>query len=157
MAPIEIHLTDLAVAAKSIPENTPVVMINLIKFKPQTTYPEGSPHSPLSGQEAYLTRYGGAFFQLSASMSSSSSSDSDESEKHIEPVKPLFLGKPQANLIAEPYGGKEVWDMVGIIWYPNFATFRTLLESNEYQEQALPHRLASIEEYRLYVATELSM
>ncbi len=148
MAPIEIHLVDLGVAEKSIPENTPVVMINLIKFKPQTTYPKGSPHSTLSGQEAYLTRYGGAFFQLSASMSS----DSEQPT-----VKPLFLGKPQANLIAEPYGGKDIWDMVGIIWYPNFAAFRKLLESKDYQEQALPHRLASIEEYRLYAATELSL
>lgn len=142
MATTEIHLADLSIAAKSIPPSDPVVMINLIKFKPQTTYPEGSPHTTVSGEEAYLTRYVPAFFEFVASISEGS-----------EPLmKPLWFGKPQANLIAEPHGGKESWDRVGIIWYPNFATFRRWVESKEYQEGPLQHRLAALEDYRLYAS-----
>lgn len=144
MSPTEIRLIDLAEAAKSLPENVPVVMINLIKFKPRTTYPEGSPFTAMSGEEAYVTRYGGAFLEFAASHSNGS-----------EPLfKPLYSGKPQANFVARPHGGNETWDRVGVIWYPNFAAFRKWVDSKEYEEKALPHRLACIEDYRLYATTQ---
>lgn len=143
MSPVEIHLIDLSVAAKQIPADKPVVMINLLKFKAVTTYPEGSPHSPCSGEEAYLTRYVTAFSKF------------NESVNPDEPnYKVLWLGRPQANMVAPPSGGKEIWDRVGIIWYPNFATFTRWVGSKEYQEGPLIHRLAALEDYRLYATTE---
>ena len=144
MAPIEIQLVDLNNAAKLIPENTPVVMINLIKFKPQTTYPEGTPYTAMSGEEAYATHYVSAFFEFFKS----------KAEGSEPPFKVLFSGKPQTNLVAQPYGGKETWDRVAILWYPDFATFRLWVESKEYKEGPLIHRLASLEDYRLYAAIE---
>lgn len=144
MSTTEIRLVDLAEAAKSLPENKPIVMINLIKFKPRTTYPEGSPFSEMPAEEAYVTRYGGAFFEFAKRHSNSA-----------EPLfKALWQGKPQANFVAPPHGGNETWDRVGIIWYPNFAAFRKWVDSKEYEEKALPHRLACLEDYRLYATIE---
>ncbi|KEF53085.1 uncharacterized protein A1O9_10993 [Exophiala aquamarina CBS 119918] len=144
MSTTEIHLIDLSVAEKSIPSGVPVVMINLIKFKPQTTYPAGSPFTQVSGEEAYTTRYVTAFMKFVASVS----------EEGSEPLmKPLWFGVPQANLVAKPHGGNETWDRVGIIWYPNFETFRRWVDSKEYADGPLHHRLASLEDYRLYAST----
>ncbi|KAJ8111884.1 hypothetical protein OPT61_g5628 [Boeremia exigua] len=39
------------------PEDKPVIMLNMFRFHDQAQYPEGSKHSPCSGQEAFLTRY----------------------------------------------------------------------------------------------------
>ncbi|KAL6252781.1 hypothetical protein RBB50_000500 [Rhinocladiella similis] len=147
MGLVEIKLVDLAGPAKSLPEDKPVVLVNLIKFKAQATYPEGSPHTPIPGREAYYTRYIANFSRISASLAS----------RPEDQFKPLYLGNVEANMIAKPYGGDETFDMVGIIQYPNFGVFRRVIESDEYEEKALPHRLASIEDYRLYVATEMSV
>ncbi|KAI1620664.1 hypothetical protein EDD37DRAFT_164263 [Exophiala viscosa] len=145
MSAIEIHVTDLAVAAKSIPENTPVVMVNLIRFKTETTYPKHSDHSPTSGKEAYLGRYVPAWGAISASVAGSD-----------DAVKPLFLGTPHASLLAGPFG-KEMWDLVRVIAYPNFEAFKKVLESKQYEDTALPHRLASIEDWRLYATTQWTL
>jgi len=144
MSTTEIRLINLSEAAKSIPSDVPVVMINLIKFKPQTTYPAGSPFTQISGEEAYMTRYVAAFMKFVASIS----------EEGAEPLmKPLWFGPSHENLVAQPHGGNETWDRVGIIWYPNFATFRRWVESEEYAEGPLQTRLASLEDYRLYATT----
>ncbi|KAJ9624306.1 hypothetical protein H2204_010862 [Knufia peltigerae] len=145
MGLVEIKLVDLAETAKSIAADKPVVMVNLIKFKEQATYPEGSPHTSIPGHEAYYSRYIANFSRISTSMASNPE----------DKFKPLFLGNIQANIIAKPYGGDETFDMVGIIHYPNFAAFRKVIECEEYKETALPHRLAAIEDYRLYLATEM--
>jgi hypothetical protein len=146
MSSTEVHLIDLAAAAKALPEDEPIVMINLIKFKPRTTYPEGSPFPEMSGQEAYITRYGGAFRDFAVANS--------EGEASEPPFKILWTGKPQINIVAPPHDGGDEWDFVGVIWYPRFANFRKWLDSEEYKEKALPHRLASIESYRLFATVE---
>jgi hypothetical protein len=140
----EIRLNDLSVAAKSLPEDAPIVMINLIKFKPRTTYPEGSTFTEMSGEEAYITRYGGAFRDFAEANSGNSAPS----------IKPLWLGKPQVNLVMPPHGGTEVWDFVGIVWYSKYSEFTKWVGSEEYAKKALPHRLACLEDYRLYATTE---
>ncbi|KIW11610.1 hypothetical protein PV08_10912 [Exophiala spinifera] len=147
MGLVEIKLVDLAEPARLLPEDKPVVLVNLIKFKAQATYPEGSPHTAIPGREAYYTRYVATFSEISASLASTPD----------DKFKPLYLGNVVANMLAKPYGGDESFDMVGIIQYRNFGAFRKVIESKEYEERALPHRLASIEDYRLYVATEMSV
>ncbi|KIV82353.1 hypothetical protein PV11_04472 [Exophiala sideris] len=145
MSVTEIQVTDLSVAAKGIPEDTPVVMVNLLRFKTETTYPKHLDHAPSTGREAYLGRYVPAWSAICASVAGSD-----------DAIKPLFLGKPHASLLAGPFGA-EMWDVVGVITYPSFRAFREVLESKQYQDTALPHRLASLEDWRLYATTELKL
>jgi hypothetical protein len=148
MTTTEVHLIDLAGAAAALPSDQPIVMLNLIKFKPRTTYPADSPFPEMSGQEAYITHYGGAFKEFA--LANSKGKGEGEGEPAEPPFKVLWTGKPQLNIVAPPHDGGEEWDFVGVIWYPRFAEFRRWLDSEEYREKALPHRLASIEKYRLF-------
>lgn len=43
----------LADYAASMPSGVPILMLNLLRYNDQATYPAGSPHSPCSGREAY--------------------------------------------------------------------------------------------------------
>lgn len=140
MAATKINLVDLDTAAKSIPADVPVAMLNLLKFKTQATYPEGSAHTNISGEQAYLTRYIPGIMEITSAWGEDSGAS----------MKPLWVGKLQANMLAEPFNGKDDWDRIGIIWYPNFAAFRKLVESKEYAAGPLQHRHAALEDYRLY-------
>ena len=40
-----------------VPEDTPIVMINLLRYRERAAYPEGSGAEPCSGRDAYR-RYG---------------------------------------------------------------------------------------------------
>ncbi|HSW14360.1 MAG TPA: hypothetical protein VLI06_16050, partial [Solimonas sp.] len=44
---------DIKRIATTIPMNTPVTMLNLLRFREQAAYPEGSGHAPCTGREAY--------------------------------------------------------------------------------------------------------
>ena len=46
---------------QALPENTPFVMLNLLRFKEQADYQNHNNIAPCSGQEAYLNRYVPAF------------------------------------------------------------------------------------------------
>lgn len=140
MAATEIDLIDLDTAAKLIPADVPIAMINLLKFRPQTVYPEGSPDTNIPGEEAYLTRYVASIRKITAAWGEDSGAA----------MKPLWLGKFQANMLAGPFDGNEAWDRVGIVWYTNFAAFRKLVESEEYAAGPLKHRHAALEDWRLF-------
>lgn len=42
----------------------------------------------------------------------------------------------------------ELWDDVVLVEYGNFATFRTVVGSPEYERDAAPHRRAGLENWR---------
>ena len=39
--------------AEAMPADTPIVMLNLLRFSPQANYPSDSDETPCSGREAY--------------------------------------------------------------------------------------------------------
>jgi uncharacterized protein (DUF1330 family) len=105
------------------PEDGPFVMVNLLKFKPAATYPDGS-DAHLSGAEAYA-RYGEAVAKLI--------------EKHGGRLR--FSGRATALMLGEC---DPLWDAVALAEYPSYAAFRAMATSPEYQAIEI-HRVAGLE------------
>ncbi len=138
MSILEIRPQDMTTAQTVIPENANILMLNLLKYKPQAEYGEGQHYEPCTGREAYFNRYVPIFLELAAS---------------YKEIKPFFIGKVLAGLVP---GKTEQWENVGLIAYPNFKSFQDLVESDAYIEKALPHRLAALEDWKLFVTVAAS-
>ena len=112
---------------QKIPDGSPVVMINLIKFKEQSDDGDGS------GWDAY-TRY----------------------SKGITPtLKKVggvvnWAGNAKGAAFGPPYWGD--WDFIAKVTYPSIEAFRNLITSPEY-EAANHHRLNGTERH-VIIATE---
>ena len=106
-----------------IPRDTEITMLNLLRFREQAAYPEGSPHQPCSGREAY-NRY------------------SEVSIKTIAEVGGgvFWLGKAAATVIGP---ADESWDLVILVKYPSIDAFLTMLALPHYQ-QASTHLTAAL-------------
>jgi uncharacterized protein (DUF1330 family) len=104
------------------PEDGPFVMINLLKFRKNAEYPDGS-DAHLTGREAFL-RYGMAV------------------RAHIERVggKSGYAGPVTGLMLGEV---EELWDMVALAEYPSLAAMRSMVEHPEYLEIA-KHRSAGL-------------
>lgn len=136
MGKIEITRENMDAAYASVPENTPCLLLNLLKYKEQATYGLGEDFEPCSGRDAYFKRYIPVFLKLAASRPE---------------IKPFFFGKVLAGLIPAE---DEKWENCALISYPDFKSFRDIIESEAYKTKALPHRLAAIEDYKLMVTVE---
>lgn len=60
----------------------------------------------------------------------------------------FFMSNPITKLVA-PDG--ENWDVVAIIKYDNLEGFKKMVECDEYKKEAEPHRLAALDDFRLYM------
>ena len=113
---------------KDTPPDTPIVMLNLLRFREQAAYPAGSGHEPCTGAEAYV-RYGA----------------------HANPAvkatggEILFKGSAVAYPIALP---DERWDEVLLVRYPSINAFFDMVMQPDYQAQSI-HRTAALEDARL--------
>jgi uncharacterized protein (DUF1330 family) len=105
------------------PEDGPFTMVNLLRFKPKATYPDGS-DTHLTGLEAYA-RYGDAVTALV--------------EKHGGRV--LYSGQVTNLMIGTC---DPLWDVVALVEYPSNAAFRAMVSSPEYRTAEL-HRSAGLE------------
>ena len=95
-----------ALAAR--PTDAPVVMVNLLKFKPRAEYADGA-DSHLTGEQAYM-RYG------------------DEVRKLVEGLggRVRYSGAVTGLMIGEV---EELWDAVALAEYPSLAAFRDMAMS----------------------------
>lgn len=110
------------------PEDGPIVMINLLRYRERAAYPDGFQAAPCSGAEAYgryseavqplLTRAGG---------------------------RPIWIGQVRDTLIAEP---GEAWDNAILVQYPSRKAFIEMASSPDYLAIA-PHRSAALADSRL--------
>jgi len=91
-------------------EDGPFVMVNLLKFKPQAEYEDGS-DSQLTGAEAYA-RYGEAVSKLVEGLGGK--------VRYSGAVTGLMLGEVE-----------DLWDMVALAEYPSLAAFRAMAMSPE--------------------------
>jgi uncharacterized protein (DUF1330 family) len=138
MATTELDPADLTAAIAAFPADRPVYMVNLLRFRPQAEYPDGSDAAAGSGQDAYLTRYLPAFTIA---------------------VKPyggselVFAGLVVANLVGPV---DDTWDAVGVVRYPNIKAFHDLVHDDRYLTTAEPHRRAALAGWRLYATTALA-
>ena len=138
----EYHIGNLAAAAKDIPSDKPIIMLNLLRFNNQAAYPASSPHSSCTGREAYLTRYREAFQSVAASLGITAT--------------PIYVGVVHGSLLA----GKNVsekFDMMALVKYEDFGDLRRILESEEYVSVAQVHHHAALESWRFYATTEVGV
>jgi hypothetical protein len=126
----------LIAAAKVIPEGAPFHMLNLLRYKERAEYPKGSGVAPCSGREAYHRGYIGTFMKLLGGT----------------PVEVAWLGSVMTSLVAPP---GERWDELAIVRYPSFAVFRSYVESPAYEAEAVPHRIAALDDWRLLATVKL--
>jgi uncharacterized protein (DUF1330 family) len=101
---------------------TPIKMVNLLKFKDKAEYEDGRETS-LSGKEAYKIY-------------------ADEVLGHIERVggKSIFFGEVQRLMLGEV---EELWDWVAIAEYPSRKAMLEMIINSEYQKSE-EHRSAGL-------------
>jgi uncharacterized protein (DUF1330 family) len=105
-------------ALMQAPDDGPVVMLNLLKFKERAAGDAGS------GGEAYR-RYGDAAVRMIEERGG----------------KVLWTGKAEQVLIGDP---TQDWDAVLLVQYPSRAAFIEMTSTKEYDE-AHEHRAAGLE------------
>ena len=101
---------------------TPIKMVNLLKFKDKADYKDGR-QTNLSGKEAY---------QIYA----------DEVQGHLEKVggQSIFFGEVERLMLGE---GEELWDWVAIAEYPSRKAMLEMVMDSEYQKSE-EHRSAGL-------------
>ena len=122
-------------ALSKLPDDEPVVMLNLLRFRDQAAYPEGSAYAPCTGREAYA-RYGGVAVQ------------------HVRAVggKPIWMGEPELTVIG---ASDEAWDEVVLVQYPSRKAFLTMAQNPEYLA-CTEHRTAALADSRLVAMRALT-
>jgi uncharacterized protein (DUF1330 family) len=110
------------------PEDGPVVMINLLRFRERAAYAPDAGETPCSGQEAY-GRYSAAVGPLLAGVGG----------------RPIWVGLARQTVIA-PAG--EAWDQAILVEYPSRKAFFEMVSSPAYQA-VVHHRTAALADSRL--------
>ncbi len=131
MNPIEITLHALDAAERAIPPGQPVFMLNLLRYRAQAHYEDGFDAAPCTGREAFLERYRPAFRRLAAG----------------KPLAPMFSGPILTSLVGS---AGERWDEAALNEYGDFATFRSIVDTETYRREVAPHRHAALEDFRLF-------
>ena len=102
--------------------DTPIKMVNLLKFKDKADYKDGRQTS-LPGKEAYQIY-------------------TDEVQGHLEKVggKSIFLGEVERLMLGEV---EDLWDWVAIAEYPSRKAMLEMVMDSEYQKSE-EHRSAGL-------------
>jgi uncharacterized protein (DUF1330 family) len=110
------------------PSDQPVVMVNLLRFKPQAT----APHEGLTGQAAYMLY-------------------ADEMRKIVESRGGRFLWMGRADSIVIE-DGSTAYDVVALVEYPSRKAFVSIATSPEVNAIGV-HRAAGLESQWLIATT----
>ncbi len=117
-------------AFKDLARDTPIEMLNMIRFKDKASYPADHPAAGegLSGAQAYA-RYG------------------REAAPHLAKAGGTIVWRatPEAVVIGP---ADERWDAIFAVRYPSATAFLAMITDGEYQQLAV-HRTAAIETSRL--------
>ena len=110
------------------PAEGPIVMVNMLKFKPRAEYPEDfEGKTDVSGREAY-GRYQHAFTVKIAEVSQ---------------AEVLYEGPVQQVFIGEENTPETEWDRMLIVRYPDKKNFLAMMANEDYKK-ALVHRYAGL-------------
>ena len=114
-------------ALAGLPDDGPVVMLNLLRFRELAAYPEDGRQPPCTGREAY-ERYGRVAI------------------RHVRAVggEPVLRGLPEVAVI----GPEGEWDEVLLVRYPSRAAFLRMLADPDYRAVTV-HRTAALADSRL--------
>lgn len=116
-----------------VPSDTPIVMLNLLRFRDHADYPEGSGQPTCTGREAYA-RYSRVALEKVRSVGG----------------EPVFGGAVGVSVVAPR---DEAWDDMLLVRYPSVAAFLRMLAMPDYQEATL-HRTAALRDARLIATLE---
>ncbi|MFM5955113.1 MAG: DUF1330 domain-containing protein [Novosphingobium sp.] len=115
---------------KDLPRDTPIHMLNLIKFRDLAEYPEGHPNhgKGLTGLQAYEI-YKQGLQRVVANDGAA-----------------MVWQAPMECVVTGPQGE---WDEAFVMGYPNSATFMAMVRNEEYIRDVVPHRTAAVADSRL--------
>lgn len=115
---------------KDLPRDTPIHMLNLIKFREHAEYPEGHPNhgKGLTGREAYAIYLEG--FQRVVANDGAA----------------MVWEAPMECVVTGPDGE---WDEAFVMGYPNSGVFMAMVKNEEYIRDVVPHRTAAVADSRL--------
>ena len=134
IAAIDPTRESLAAFVQNFPAYTPVVMLNLLRFREQAAYQaDDGQAAPITGREAYAT-YSRFVLPLLKGVGG----------------RPIWAGAAQVALIA-PAG--ETWDEIVLVRYPVREAFLQMIESAEYRAIVF-HRRAALADSRLIANVE---
>ena len=114
-------------ALRDAPDDQPITMVNLLKFRAQARYEDGD-EVPCTGREAYA-HYKHAFTQTVGAVSQ---------------AKVMFSGPVQQVFIGQAGSPESDWDEVLVVRYPSRKHFLAMMADPTYRE-ALRHRYAGLE------------
>jgi hypothetical protein len=134
MITTELDPKNISAAAGRIPANTPFLMLNLLRYREHAAYSTPTETKFSTGREAYLQGYLPAFGVVASKSEVTKS------------IKPILIGSVIQTIIGP---ADEQWDDMALVQYPNFEAFQAVAQSEEYQRDAEPHRLAALENLRL--------
>jgi hypothetical protein len=111
-------------AFKDLPRDTPIHMLNLIKFRDLAEYPEGHPNhgKGLTGREAYAI-YKEGFQRVVANDGAA-----------------MVWEAPIECTVTGP---ADEWDEAFVMGYPNSGLFMVMVKNEEYVRDIVPHRTAA--------------
>ena len=117
-------------AFKALPRDTPIQMLNLIRFKPLADYPAGHPNHGrgMTGAEAYRA-YGQGLAPFLGRLGG----------------RQVWAGRPEIVVTGPP---DECWDLAFIIEYPGSAAFMAMVTDPDYKK-VVEHRTAAVDDSRL--------
>jgi uncharacterized protein (DUF1330 family) len=127
MATVNPTLEQLDEFARTAPDDKPIVMLNLLKFRTVADYGPTGPQG-LTGREAY-SRYSKAVMPLVFEVGGN----------------PFWMSTVRRNVIAPE---DESWDEVVLVHYPERAAFVRMVRSEAYQA-VMHHRTAALSDSRL--------
>jgi uncharacterized protein (DUF1330 family) len=114
--------------AECIGSDTPIVMINLLKYRDKAEYPADSGFAPCSGREAYQ-RYSAAAGPIIEKLGGGL--------QWMAEVKCVVIGPLS-----------ESWDEALLVRYPSRKAFMDMIAMPDYQKAAI-HRTAALKDSRL--------
>jgi uncharacterized protein (DUF1330 family) len=117
-------------AFKALPRDTPIQMLNLIRFKAVADYPEDHPNHAkgMTGAEAYRA-YGQGLAPFLGKLGG----------------RQVWAGRPETVVTGPP---DERWDLAFIIEYAGSSAFMAMVTDPDYKE-IVKHRTAAVEDSRL--------
>jgi uncharacterized protein (DUF1330 family) len=118
----------------TFPKDTPVVMVNLLRFRDIAIYPKGATFGACSGRQAYKRYMETAMEKLSE-----------------VGARPIWMSKAFVGVIAPE---DEQWDQVFLVKYPSVDAFMAMLKMPDYLA-ATVHREAALIDSRLIATIEI--
>lgn len=117
-------------AFKKLPRDTPIMMLNFLRFREKAAYEDGREATGRQAYAAYSKKSGPVFTRVGGEI--------------------IWRGRPELMLI----GPKDRhWDMIFIARYPDAGAFLEMVTDPDYRI-AVRHRQAAVEDSRLIRTTE---